>query len=88
LILAKKRHSAHSGANTGDKTRIKPVIGEAGHMNVKMAFEAGLLGIALSITAIPAARSETLRIMNGSTTTPLSVPMNRAVVVEADQPFA
>lgn len=57
-------------------------------MNVKKALEAGLLGIALGITAIPAAQAETLRIMNGTATGPLSVPMNRAVVVEADQPFA
>ncbi len=57
-------------------------------MNVKKALEAGLLGIALGMTAIPAAQAETLRIMNGTATGPLSVPMNRAVVVEADQPFA
>ncbi|HHY50283.1 MAG TPA: type II and III secretion system protein family protein [Alphaproteobacteria bacterium] len=57
-------------------------------MNVRKAFEAGLLGLALGMAATPAAQAETLRIMNGTATAPLAVPMNRAVVVEADQPFA
>jgi pilus assembly protein CpaC len=40
------------------------------------------------MTAIPAAHAETLKIVNGSATSALTVPMNRAVVVESDQPFA
>jgi pilus assembly protein CpaC len=55
---------------------------------MKTIFTAGMLGVSLSMTAIPAAHSETLRIINGTTSSALSVPMNRAVVVEADQPFA
>ena len=57
-------------------------------MTMKTIFTAGMLGVSLSMTAIPAAHSETLRIINGTTSSALSVPMNRAVVVEADQPFA
>ncbi len=57
-------------------------------MTFKTAFSAGMLGLSLCMTAIPAAHSETLRVMNGSASTALNVPMNRAVVVESDQPFA
>ena len=57
-------------------------------MNVLKLFRAGLFGISASMTAIPMAQSETLRVMNGSSIAPLSVPMNRAVVVESDEPFA
>ncbi|MDZ7884396.1 MAG: pilus assembly protein N-terminal domain-containing protein [Mycobacterium sp.] len=32
--------------------------------------------------------AETLRVMQGSVSAPLKVPMNRAVVVESDTPFA
>ena len=57
-------------------------------MNFQKLFQAGLIGFAASMAAIPAAHSETLRVMNGSTSAPLNVPMNRAVVVESDEPFA
>ncbi len=57
-------------------------------MSFQKVISTGLLGIALTVTVVPQARSETLRIMNGTTSGPLAVPMNRAVVVEADQPFA
>ena len=57
-------------------------------MKMKTIFTAGMLGVSLTMTAIPAAHSETLRIINGAASSALSVPMNRAVVVEADQPFA
>ncbi|MEZ5733203.1 MAG: type II and III secretion system protein family protein [Paracoccaceae bacterium] len=57
-------------------------------MTMKTIFTAGMLGVSLTLTAVPAAHSETLRIINGTTSSALSVPMNRAVVVEADQPFA
>lgn len=57
-------------------------------MSIKTVFTAGMLGVSLTMTAIPAAHSETLRVMEGSASSALSVPMNRAVVVEADQPFA
>ena len=57
-------------------------------MSFKTAFTAGLLGCSLCMASLPAAHSETLRVMNGSASTALNVPMNRAVVVESDQPFA
>lgn len=50
---------------------------------------AGLLGLALSTTALSgAAWAETLRVMQGDASAPLKVPMNRAVVVESETPFA
>jgi len=49
---------------------------------------AGLLGLAASVMAVPQARAEVLRVMSGSASTPLAVPMNRAVVVESENPFA
>jgi pilus assembly protein CpaC len=55
---------------------------------MKRSLAAGMLGVSLCMTAIPAAHAETLKIVNGSATSALTVPMNRAVVVESDQPFA
>ncbi len=52
------------------------------------AIKAGLLGIALGTTALTTVQAETLRVMSGSASSALQVPMNRAVVVEADAPFA
>lgn len=50
---------------------------------------ASLIGIAISTTALTGmVRAETLRVMQGSVSAPLKVPMNRAVVVESDTPFA
>ena len=51
---------------------------------------AGLVAVALSVSAlVPAqAQAEVLRVMNGAASSSLNVPMNRAVVVETDQPFA
>ncbi|HQU69458.1 MAG TPA: type II and III secretion system protein family protein [Albidovulum sp.] len=57
-------------------------------MSIKFTVAAGLLGISLTLTQVPMAHSETLKIVNGSVASALSVPMNRAVVVESDQPFA
>ncbi len=57
-------------------------------MSMKRSLAAGMLGVSLCMTAIPAAHAETLKIVNGSATSALTVPMNRAVVVESDQPFA
>jgi pilus assembly protein CpaC len=47
-----------------------------------------MLGISLTLTAVPMAHSEALKIVNGSVSSALNVPMNRAVIVESDQPFA
>ena len=56
-------------------------------MNVKHVLTAGLLGLTLAPAASPVV-AETLKVVEGSTSSALTVPMNRAVVVEADQPFA
>ena len=57
-------------------------------MKMKTLLKAGLLGFAVSLSVVPDAGAQTLRVMSGGTTAPLAVPMNRAVVVESDQPFA
>ncbi|PPB80628.1 pilus assembly protein CpaC [Albidovulum inexpectatum] len=57
-------------------------------MHMKSTLSAGMLGIAVALAAAIPAHSETLRVMNGAASSSLTVPMNRAVVVEADQPFA
>lgn len=57
-------------------------------MSSRSLLKAGLLAFALASTALTPANAETLRVMQGSPSTALSVPMNRAVVVESDVPFA
>ncbi|MGB5837902.1 MAG: type II and III secretion system protein family protein [Albidovulum sp.] len=57
-------------------------------MSMKRLFAAGIVGASLTMTAIPAVQAETLKIVNGSVSSALNVAMNRAVIVEADQPFA
>ncbi|MGB7318656.1 MAG: type II and III secretion system protein family protein [Planktotalea sp.] len=51
--------------------------------------KAALLGCAVLFTAsVTTARADTLRIVKSGSSSTLSVPMNRAVVVESDVPFA
>ena len=51
--------------------------------------KAALLGFAVTLTSVPSvAQAETLRVMRGAPSSALNVPMNRAVVVESDTPFA
>ncbi|NDR57249.1 type II and III secretion system protein family protein [Aliiruegeria sabulilitoris] len=58
-------------------------------MTVKTLVRAGLLGFAIAGTStIPYAAAETLRVTGGTIQRALKVPMNRAVVVESDAPFA
>ena len=57
-------------------------------MSIKLTVAAGMLGFSLTLVAVPMAHSETLKIINGTASSALSVPMNRAVIVESDQPFA
>ena len=59
-------------------------------MSIKRSVTVALVAIALGGAALSAggASAETLRVMNGSASSSLNVPMNRAVVVESDQPFA
>lgn len=57
-------------------------------MKTSSLLRAGLIGLALAISPTLSASAETLRVMKGSEIEPLTVPMNRAVVVESDVPFA
>lgn len=57
-------------------------------MKLKALLQACLCGMALSVAAIAPAQAETLKILSGKSQSPLQVPMNRAVVVESDTPFA
>jgi len=57
-------------------------------MNIKTFVTACAMGIALSTSMLTPVHSETLRVISGSSSAPLNVPMNRAVVVESDQPFS
>ena len=54
-------------------------------MKIKRFLTACALGAALGLAVAPMAPAETLRVMSGSTSAPLSVPMNRAVVVGTAQ---
>ncbi len=57
-------------------------------MKIDRFLKAALMGFSLAIATAPAGTAETLSIMSGTASSALTVPMNRAVVVEADQPFA
>lgn len=57
--------------------------------NLKI-FKAALLGLAVGVMPLVSApvQAETLRVVRSGTSSTLGVPMNRAVVVESDVPFA
>jgi pilus assembly protein CpaC len=57
-------------------------------MSMKRAFTAGALGVCFALAHPAQVSAETLKVVEGVATSPLSVPMNRAVIVESDQPFA
>lgn len=58
-------------------------------MTPNAIFRAALVGLGLALAQIPGtATGETLKVLSGATTGALNVPMNRAVVVESDEPFA
>ncbi|MGL6211649.1 MAG: type II and III secretion system protein family protein [Paracoccaceae bacterium] len=57
-------------------------------MRLRSLWTAGVLGFALACTALQPVSAQTLRVMTGSASVPLQVPMNRAVVVESDEAFA
>ncbi|MCI2397965.1 type II and III secretion system protein family protein [Aliiroseovarius subalbicans] len=59
-------------------------------MKIDRFMKAALLGLAVGFATLPAgtAQAETLRVMRGAASSALAVPMNRAVVVESDVPFA
>ncbi len=51
--------------------------------------KAAIASFAISVVAVPSiGHAETLRVMRGAASSALNVPMNRAVVVESDTPFA
>jgi pilus assembly protein CpaC len=49
---------------------------------------AALVGLTLSFAVAPGAQAEVLQVMRGEASGALNVPMNRAVVVESQTPFA
>jgi pilus assembly protein CpaC len=49
---------------------------------------AALVGLSLSFIAAPGVHAEVLQVMRGEASGALNVPMNRAVVVESETPFA
>jgi pilus assembly protein CpaC len=57
-------------------------------MNMRQFLAVGMLGAALASTSLSPVLAETLRVMEGAPSSSLNVPMNRAVVVESDVPFA
>ncbi len=57
-------------------------------MNMRKFLTAGCLGLALATSALSPLSAQTLRVMEGSASAPLNVPMNRAVVVESDVSFS
>jgi len=64
------------------------VIGEAGHMKIDRFLKAALLGFAAVSTSVPTtAEAQQLRVLRGEASSTLNVPINRAVVVEAETPF-
>lgn len=57
-------------------------------MTGTISFRAALVGLCLAISAPQMVAADTLRVMQGSASSALNVPMNRAVVVESEVPFA
>ncbi len=58
-------------------------------MKIDKFMKAALMGLTLSLgTVATSAQAETLRVMRGTVSQALKVPMNRAVVLESDTPFA
>jgi len=58
-------------------------------MKIDRILKAALAGFALVATSVPEASvAQSLRVMSGSASRTLNVPMNSAVVVESDEPFA
>ncbi|NTT87237.1 type II and III secretion system protein family protein [Tabrizicola sp. SY72] len=57
-------------------------------MGMRSLLAAGMLGLVLASSVLSPVQAQTLRVLQGSESAPLQVPMNRAVVVESDTPFA
>ncbi len=57
-------------------------------MQMSSFFKAALIGLAVSFTTIPTvSNAETLKVVRGAPSAALKVPMNRAVVVESEEPY-
>ncbi len=57
-------------------------------MNLAVLLRTAALGLVFAVGVLPGLpQAETLRVITGTASTPLSVPMNRAIVVESDTPF-
>jgi pilus assembly protein CpaC len=67
---------------------IKEQFQKAGTMNYKVFAAAVLVAASLGVGQAPVAQAETFRVINGNAASTLRVSMNRAVVVETDNPFA
>ncbi|SFI88111.1 type II and III secretion system protein family protein [Jannaschia pohangensis] len=57
-------------------------------MKFRMILRAAMLGVLVSASPVADAYAQTLRISEGRTQSPLQVPLNRALVLESDVPFA
>lgn len=58
-------------------------------MKISTLFKAAALGLALTATMTPVTgQAENLKVLRDTTASSLAVPMNRAVVVESETPFA
>ncbi|MGR3291091.1 MAG: type II and III secretion system protein family protein [Paracoccaceae bacterium] len=57
-------------------------------MKIDRILKAVILGFTLSIGTAPLSNAETLSVMQGTASSALNVAVNRAVVVESDEPFA
>ena len=57
-------------------------------MSMKTVITAGLFGAAIAVSGLAPASAEVLKVQTGQASSALNVPMNRAVVVESDVPFA
>ena len=57
-------------------------------MSMRKIWAASFLGLAMAATGLSPVVAETLKVMQGAASSALNVPMNRAVVVESDVPFA
>lgn len=91
MILAIKPGFAQTSVKDGQKdpTIYRGVIGKAGHMSLRRIFTAALTGVALFwLPMAQSASANGVRVVKQGVTATLEVPMNRAVVVESDSPFA
>ncbi|MEQ9041394.1 MAG: type II and III secretion system protein family protein [Silicimonas sp.] len=57
-------------------------------MTIDNFLRAALVGAAIAVSTAPQVGAQSLTVMEGEVSTALQVPMNRAVVVEAENPFA